>query len=94
MTEKIESGTVNISIRLDMNLKKEVEFLFSEIGMNMTTAINIFLRRCLMENKIPFEIGLRRPNKETIEAIEEIEAMIRGDIPKRTISTDDLFGKK
>ncbi|MDR0334298.1 MAG: type II toxin-antitoxin system RelB/DinJ family antitoxin [Methanomassiliicoccaceae archaeon] len=59
MNEKIESGTMTISLRLDKNLKKDAEDLFSEIGMNMTTAINIFLRHCLMENKIPFEIGLR-----------------------------------
>ena len=94
MDEKIESGTITISIRLDMKIKKDVEVLFSELGLNMTSAINIYLRRCLMEKKIPFEIGLRRPNAETKEAIEEVEAMIRGEIPKRTMSIEEVFGKK
>ena len=94
MTENFESGTINISIRLDRHLKKSVEVLFLKLGMNMTTAINIFLRHCLMENKIPFEVGLRRPNAETIEAIEEIEAMRRGEIPERIMSIEEIFGKK
>ena len=94
MSEKIESGTVMISLRLDKNVKRDAEALFSEIGINMTTAVNIFLRRCLAENRIPFEVGIRRPNAETIEAIEEIEAMRRGEIPKRIMSVEEVFGKK
>jgi antitoxin component of RelBE/YafQ-DinJ toxin-antitoxin module len=47
-----------------------------------------------MENKIPFEVGLRRPNAETIAAIEEIEAMKRGEIPERIMSIEEVFGKK
>jgi len=58
MSGKIESGTVMISLRLDKNVKKEAESLFSEIGMNMTTAVNVFLRRCVIEKRIPFEVGL------------------------------------
>jgi len=94
MAKKIEADTVNISIRLDRNVKKESEFLFSELGMNMTTAINIFLRRCLMENRIPFEVGLNKPNAKTIAAIEELEAMKRGDIPERIMSVEEVFGKR
>ncbi|MDR0198938.1 MAG: type II toxin-antitoxin system RelB/DinJ family antitoxin [Methanomassiliicoccaceae archaeon] len=81
-------------MRLDKYIKKEAEELFAELGMNMTTAINVFLRHCLMENKIPFEVGLRRPNAETIAAIEEIEAMKRGEIPERIMSIEEVFGKK
>ena len=94
MNEKMELRTTTISIRLNIRLKNDAEVFFSEIGMNMTTAINIFLRHCLMEKKIPFEIGLRRPNAETIEAIEELEAMRRGEIPERIMSIEEVFGKK
>jgi addiction module RelB/DinJ family antitoxin len=72
MNEKIESGTISISIRLDKEIKKGAEVLFSELGMNMTSAINVFLRRCLMENKIPFEIGLRRPGTIMVPAAREM----------------------
>jgi DNA-damage-inducible protein J len=91
MTEKIESGTITISVRLDKVLKEDAEILFSELGMNMTTAINLFLRQSVREDKIPFEIKLKRPNAETIAAIEEIEAMIRGDIPANVTTLDELF---
>ena len=94
MAEKIESGTVSISVRLDREVKKNAEFLFSELGMNMTTAINIFLRHCLMENKIPFEVGLHTLNAETIAAIEELEAMRKGEIPERAMSLEEVFRKK
>ena len=88
MEEKIESGTIMISVRLNKEVKTDAEALFSELGMNMTTAINVFLRRCLMENKIPFEVGLRKPNAETIAAIEELEAMRRGEMPERVMTWD------
>jgi len=93
MTEKVETGTIIFSVRLNKEVKSNAEALFSELGMNMTTAINIFLRRCLMEDKIPFEIGLHRPNAETIEAIEELEAMRRGEIPERIMTVEEVFGK-
>jgi DNA-damage-inducible protein J len=45
-----------INIRLDESLKSQAEVLFSEMGMNMTTAINIFLRQAVREQAIPFKI--------------------------------------
>jgi len=65
MSGKIESGTVMISLRLDKKLKKESESLFSEIGMNMTTAVNVFLRRCVVEKRIPFDVGLLGDSVDT-----------------------------
>ena len=46
----------NINIKTDSTLKKQAEALFSDLGMNMTTAFNIFLRQAVRENRIPFEI--------------------------------------
>jgi len=80
MDEKIGFGTVSISIRLDRDVKKDAEHLFSELGMNMTTAINVFLRHCIMENRIPFEIGLRRPSIKATERAEGSEAIMSGEM--------------
>lgn len=91
MTQISTGGTASISIRLDRELKEEAEQLFSELGMNMTTAINVFLRQCVREYRIPFEVRLNHPNAETIAAIEEIEAMQRGEIPKRIMSVEEYF---
>lgn len=46
-----------INIRMDEDLKKQAEYLFSEFGMNMTTAITIFVKAVVRERKIPFEIS-------------------------------------
>ncbi|WP_411347818.1 type II toxin-antitoxin system RelB/DinJ family antitoxin [Paenibacillus sp. WLX2291] len=46
----------NINIRVDEELKREAESLFSELGMNMSTAVNIFIRQSVRQGKIPFEI--------------------------------------
>ena len=67
--------TTNINIRMEKNLKKQAESLFSELGMNMTTAFNIFVRQSVRQKKIPFEISLDVPNAETMEAIREVQEM-------------------
>lgn len=54
--------TTNVSIRMDKALKEQAEILFSELGMNMTTALNIFLRQSVRQGKIPFEVSLDVPN--------------------------------
>lgn len=79
-----------INIRVNEDVKKEVEYIYKEIGLNMSTAINLFLKKCILEQGIPFELKI--PNKDTIEAITETEKIIKGKI-KRPIYTniDTLF---
>ena len=60
-------STTNISIRMDSNLKAQADAFFGELGMNLSTAFNIFVRQSLREGRIPFDISLDRPNKETID---------------------------
>ncbi|WP_130806166.1 type II toxin-antitoxin system RelB/DinJ family antitoxin [Senegalia massiliensis] len=45
-----------INIRIDDNLKEKAEKLFDELGLNMSTAFNIFIRQSIREGGIPFEI--------------------------------------
>lgn len=49
-------ATTNLNVRVDDAVKKEAEQLLSELGMNMSTAINIFLRQMLRVHGIPFDI--------------------------------------
>jgi len=51
-----QGQTVNVTIRLDRDVKTSVEKLFGEFGMNISTAFNIFARQALRQGKIPFEI--------------------------------------
>jgi DNA-damage-inducible protein J len=48
--------TINVTIRLDREIKEQAEMLFTNLGMNMSTAFNIFARQSLRQGKIPFEI--------------------------------------
>ena len=70
-------NTTNISIRMDADLKAQADALFNELGMNLTTAFNIFVRQSLREGGIPFEVRLEQPNKETIAAMLEAERIAR-----------------
>ena len=73
------AGTsTNISIRMDSELKARADAFFGELGMNLSTAFNIFVRQSLREGRIPFEITLESPNKETVAAMLEAER-IAGD---------------
>jgi len=63
--------TSNITIRLDSGLKREAESLFASLGMNLTTAVNVFFRQSVRDRCVPFSITQRAPNAETIAAIEE-----------------------
>lgn len=64
-------GSTNLNIRTDKEIKLAAERIFEELGLNMTTAVNIFLRQAIRENGIPFDLKLNTPNEATIAAIEE-----------------------
>ena len=85
------SGTTNISIRMDVELKKQAEQLFSDLGMNMTTAFNIFLRQAVRQQRIPFDIALEIPNTETIAAMEEAERISRDPSVKSYTDVDQMM---
>ena len=61
--------TTNFSVRMDGDIKKQCEALYGELGINLTTAINVFLRQSLRVGGFPFDVRLDQPNKETIAAI-------------------------
>lgn len=64
-------ATTNLNIRTDKDIKDQAEMIFNELGLNMTTAINIFLRTAIREHGIPFPLKLDVPNEATAAAIEE-----------------------
>ena len=51
-------ATTSVTVRMEKNLKRQVETLFEEMGMNMTTAITIFAKTVVRQGKIPFEISV------------------------------------
>lgn len=72
-----KSTTSNISIRMDNDLKAAAEALYEELGMNLSTAFNIFVRQSLRERGIPFKITEGTPSKETVSAMLEAERIAK-----------------
>lgn len=84
-------ATTNINVRVDSVLKQEAENLFNDLGINMSAAINMFLRSSVNYDGIPFEVR-RLPNKETKAALEEYHEMkMNPDKYKRYNSFDEIL---
>ena len=83
-------ATTNLNIRTDKDVKDQAEVIFNELGLNMTTAINMFLRTTIRENGIPFSLKLDVPNEITAAAIEEGRRIAADPREKGYTSMDDL----
>lgn len=87
------ANTTNISIRMDSVLKEQADALFNELGMNITTAFNIFVRQAVREGRIPFDVSLNQPNVRTIAAMREAERIARDSSVKGYSDLDELFAE-
>ena len=87
------SNTTNLNIRVDATLKQESDMLFKNLGLNMSTAINMFLTKCVKTSSIPFKIEEPKPSKELLEALQEGEDILNGKIEtKKYHSVKELIG--
>ena len=83
--------TTNINVRVDTELKQSAEALFNDLGLNMSSAITMFLKSAVSHDGIPFEIK-RIPNAETRAALAEHDEMRKNSSSyKRYASFDDLI---
>ena len=85
------ANTTNFTLRLDSNVKKQCESMYGELGLNLTTAINIFLRQSLRVSGFPFDIRLNKPNKETIAAILEAQRIAEDPSIERYTNVEDAL---
>ena len=67
---------VSTSISIDADVKAQAQELFADFGLDLSTAINIFLRQSIRENCIPFSIQREVPNADTIAAMKEADDMV------------------
>ena len=68
-------STVNVTLRIDEQLKKQAENLFSDLGLSFNSAMNIFLKQSVREQQIPFLIKRDVPNADTLAALREVKDM-------------------
>lgn len=89
---KMEAN-INVNIRMNRELKKQFEAFCDEVGINMTTAFTMFVKKTLREHRIPFDVGCdRTENKEVLEILQEINDIKQHPEKYKTYnSTEEMF---
>ena len=87
-------NTTNLNVSVDATLKQESDMLFKNLGLNMSTAINMFLTKCVKTSSIPFKIEEPKPSKELKKALKEVDYMMKHPDKYKTYnSVEELFEK-
>ena len=71
------SKTTTMNIRIEPNLKKEVEEILKDLGMNISDAVTIYFKQIVLTDSIPLQIKRPKFNKETLEAIKEADEIMK-----------------
>ena len=79
--------TVNVTLRVDKELKEQADALFADMGLSLNTACRMFLTRAVQEQRIPFEV--RRPDRKTRKALADAEQ--GKDVSKSFDTVEDLM---
>ncbi len=83
-------ASTNLNIRTDKAVKDQAEAIFNELGLNMTTAVNMFLKTVIRQNGITLDLRLDVPNETTASAIEEGRKLMNDPSASRYSSMDEL----
>ena len=81
---------ISTNISIDADVKKQAQELFAALGLDLSTAINIYLKKAISEHGIPFDVRVETPNAETIAAIEEGRRMAHDPNAKSYANVDEL----
>ena len=86
--------TITIQTRIDTNLKKNAENILSSIGLDITSAIRLFLTQCVVQRRLPFQaVAPEEPNEETLAAMQEAEDIASGKIKSKGYDdVDEMIG--
>ena len=69
--------SVPTMISIDPDLKEQACELFEELGLDLPTAVNVFLRKCVLRGGLPFAVELPRPSQKTLDAMAEARRICR-----------------
>ena len=87
----VDMATVLMQVSIDENLKMQATELFSQLGMDMSSAMNIFLRQCVMRGGLPFDVVVPQYKPEVIKAMEEAKRISKDPNTKRYSSVSDAM---
>lgn len=84
-------ATSPTQIRIDQTVKEEANSLFSKLGMDMSSAVNIFLRQCILRGGLPFSVEIPKYKQETIDAMIEAKRISKDPNVPSYSSVKDLI---
>ena len=73
----METLTSAINVQVDAKDKEQATNILKDLGLNMSTFINMAIKQVIKNNGLPFEVSNPKPNKELLEALEEGEKIIQ-----------------
>ena len=89
---KVVYQMANVNIRMDDDTKRQFDQFCSEVGISVSAAFNLFAKRVIKEQRIPFDITSEVPNKTTRAAIREAEYMSKHpELFKSYRTAEELF---
>ena len=83
-------ATAATQIRIDADTKRQAAALFSQLGLDMSGAVNLFLRQCVLRGGLPFAVEMPRYNQEALAAMEEGRRIARDPRVKGHTNMADL----
>jgi len=87
-------ATTSVTMRIDAKLKGELQNLMSDLGLDMTTFFVMAAKQAVRQQRIPFEVSMDVPNKDTIEAFMEVEEMKKHPEKVKSYSSFDELLKE
>lgn len=83
-------ATIPTQIRIDAAIKEQANSLFNDLGMDMSGAVNIFLRQCVLRGGLPFAVEMPQYNKRTLDAMAEARRISKDPEIRGYTNMDDL----
>jgi len=89
----MESLTSAINVQVNAKDKEKASNILKDLGLNMSTAINMFIKQIIKNDGLPFDVKNPKPSKELLEALQEGEDILNGKIKaKKYHSVKELIG--
>ena len=83
-------ATSPTQVRIDADIKKQATELFSVLGLDMSSAINLFLHQCVLRGGLPFSVEMPRYSQELLDAVEEAKRISHDPDVEGYTSMDEL----
>lgn len=84
-------ANINVTFRIDEDIKHQADDLFSDLGMSLSGAITVFIKQAIRQQAIPFRITRDIPNHDTLDAIEEVQRLKNDPTKKTYDSFNDIL---